>query len=361
MAIKERSFRIGSGRYVQEAGAIEKCGEEVLRLGRAPFIIGGKTALSVAGERITDSILKSCKKYETAVYTGTCNDEEARRFSEYAKNNGFDVIVGVGGGVMMDFAKLCGYYSELPVLNIPTSCATCAAYTPLSVRYTKNGETVGTLHYTYEVDGVIADSDILRRAPVRLFLSGVFDSLAKYIEIQHRYKESDKTYTMGLDYAYATSRRLFDFLMENTEGCIGDIRSGERSDRLENAFFSLIAVTGTVSGIARGSDQTALAHKLYEITRLLYPRESRGYLHGELVGIGLLLQCRYNGDLATEKVISSLMRKYGMPSSPRAVGIPKDSLPAYLERISGSSAMEHATGEEYERLKESLEYLWRLN
>ena len=79
---------------------------------------------------------------------------------DLAEKEGYDVIVGVGGGVLMDFSKLCGYYAKLPVINLPTSSATCACYTPLSVRYTPEGRTVGSRHYDYEVDAVLADTEI---------------------------------------------------------------------------------------------------------------------------------------------------------------------------------------------------------
>ena len=45
MPIKEESFRIGSGRYVQGPGYLAKTWDEIRRLGTAPLIIGGKTAL----------------------------------------------------------------------------------------------------------------------------------------------------------------------------------------------------------------------------------------------------------------------------------------------------------------------------
>ena len=67
--------------------------------------------------------------------------------------------------------------------STPASSATCAAYTPLSVRYTPDGRTVGTLHFDREVNGVLADSAILLAQPTRLYLAGVFDALAKFVEI----------------------------------------------------------------------------------------------------------------------------------------------------------------------------------
>lgn len=51
----------------------------------------------------------------------------------------------------MDFAKLCSHFAEIPVVNMPTSSATCAAYTPLSVRYKPDGRTVGSLHFKREI------------------------------------------------------------------------------------------------------------------------------------------------------------------------------------------------------------------
>ena len=47
MPIKEESFRIGCGRYIEGAGYIEKIGEEVKRVGSSPLIVGGETALSL--------------------------------------------------------------------------------------------------------------------------------------------------------------------------------------------------------------------------------------------------------------------------------------------------------------------------
>ena len=189
MPIREESFRIGSGRYLQGKGFIERVGDEVIRLGSSPLIIGGKTALSVACNKVKESIEKKCNIYEIVEHPGTCNDERATVMAEFAKEKGYDVIVGVGGGVICDFAKLCGYYANVPVINIPTSSATCAAFTPLSVRYTESGKTVGSLHYEYEVDCVIADTEIISAQPVRLFLAGVFDALAKFVEIKQRFNE----------------------------------------------------------------------------------------------------------------------------------------------------------------------------
>ena len=42
MPIREESFRIGCGRYIQGRGYIVKTGDEILRLGTSPLMIGGE-------------------------------------------------------------------------------------------------------------------------------------------------------------------------------------------------------------------------------------------------------------------------------------------------------------------------------
>ena len=362
MPIREKSFRIGSGRYLQEAGILNTLGSEVLRFGRSPLILGGKRALEITREIIEKSVAASCEKYKIIEYTGTCNDECAKKYAEVAGNEGFDVIVGVGGGVMMDFAKLVAHFASLPVINAPTSSATCAAYTPLSVRYTPDGRTVGTMHYEKEVDAVIADTEILANQPVRLLLSGVFDSIAKFVEIKQRFSEDASDYPLGLDWAYVMSVHSYKELFKKSEPCIADMAQGIVSSTVEQVIFTAIAATGVISGIARGSNQTAVAHKFYEATRTLFYNESRGYLHGEIVGVGLLLQNFFNGESEANRELLSIMKKYDMPYSASSIGIPKtkEALELYYDKLCTCSAITEGGEDAPAKLKASLDYLFSI-
>lgn len=362
MPVREKSFRIGCGRYVQEPGILKSCGEEILRLGNSPLIVGGKTALELTRSRIEESVATVCEKYEITEHRGSCNEERASELAAHARENGFNVIVGVGGGVLMDFAKLIGDFAKLPVINIPTSSATCAAYTPLSVRYTTDGRTVGSRHFGYEVSGVLVDTEILVHQPTRLLLSGVFDALAKFVEIKQRFDQSTTEYPLGLDWAYVLAKRSFDELVNKTEKCIEDMTAGKCTDTVEQVAFTNIAATGVISGIARGSNQCALAHKFYEGTRAMFFEQSRSYLHGEIVGIGLLLQNFFNGETQNNEFLLSLMKKYGMPCCLSDIGVEPTAgaLELYFERLKGGSAIDENNPDELVLLRKGLEYLWSI-
>jgi len=363
MPIREETFRIGCGRYTQKAGAIASLGDEVLRLGKAPLIVGGPVALSIAREKIEKALNGVCPRYEIVTHAGSCNEPRAQELAHYAKEKDFDVIVGVGGGVIMDFAKLIGDVNRLPVINVPTSSATCAAYTPLSVRYTPDGRTVGSKHYGYELAAVIADTQIIATQPPRLLLAGVFDALAKYLEIKQRFTEDTAEYPLGLDWAYYLSKHSFVDLNNRTEKSIAAIEKGEVTDDLEKLIFTSIVTTGVISGIARGSNQCALAHKFYESTRRMFFEASRTYLHGEIVGVGLLLQNHFNAELENNESLLSLMKKYHMPAGVSDIGVipSAENLEKYFEELKNSSAIDETNEDELRRLRAGLEYLFRLD
>jgi len=362
MPVREKSFRIGCGRYLQEAGILESLGAEVMRLGHAPLIVGGKTALSLTRETVEKSVSAVCQRYRIEEHTGTCNDERAAELAEIAKNEGLDVIVGIGGGVIMDFAKLIAHFALLPIINVPTSSATCAAYTPLSVRYTPEGRTVGSLHLEREVDAVLVDTAVIAKEPTRLLLAGMFDAIAKFPEIKQRYSEENTENPLGLYWAYVLSEHSYKELFKKTALCLADMKKGIISDAVEQVIFTAIATTGVISGIARGSNQCALAHKFYETTRQLYPESTAPYLHGEIVGIGLLLQNHFNGECEESELLLSLMRENNMPSSVTDIGAERSEkiFNEYYTRICNSSAINKNDADECARFEKSLRYLWEL-
>ncbi len=359
MPIREETFRIGCGRYLQKAGLLKKVGEEVLHFGKTPFIIGGKTALEITRFEIEESISRQCNKYIIKEYIGSCNAEKAEEFANFAVKNGFDVIIGVGGGVMMDFAKLIAFHANLPVINIPTQTATCAAYTPLSVCYTTDGRTVGTKHFPKEVSAVIVDTKLLAKQPTRLLLAGVFDALAKFVEIKQRFNPKAE-YPLGLDWAYIMAEHSFKEICELISICLEDLKQGKITEKTERLFFILIAVTGVISGIARGSNQTALAHKFYEGTRSMFFEESQNYLHGEIVGVGLLLQNFFNNEAENNEFLLSLMKDYKMPCGINDIGLTasEEVKKMYFDKLKSGSAIDQNNPDELIKLQAGLNYLW---
>ena len=112
--IVESSFRLGTGRYIQEDGAAGRLGAELTLLGcKKPYIIHGKTALSLAGEKIANSLSDAGMEAFYHEYTSFCNPARAAEILESEAFAACDCVVAVGGGNACDLSKLVAAMSDV--------------------------------------------------------------------------------------------------------------------------------------------------------------------------------------------------------------------------------------------------------
>ena len=350
--IMERSFRLGAGRYIQEDGAARRLGEELTRLRRKkPLILHGKRALAEAGEKIEAGLAEQGINGIYVEYTEFCNPDRCQAILASEEAEGCDCIVGVGGGNVCDASKLCAVMANLPVITVPTSSATCAAYTPLSVCYNDIGQTIGTRHHDREVNCVLADMEILCRQPVRLLVAGIYDSAAKLVETRQRLEgKTEDEIDIGLRSSFVLSEFIYDRLLSDLPRVCDDVAHGRNTKAVYDTVYIILSVTGVISGLARGSNQCAIAHKIYETTRTLYPREARSYLHGELVAMGLITQLIYNGEPEKAEEFKAQMHALGMPVclSEAGLTVTEDTFRAYTDKLEHSSALDGVSDRELE-------------
>lgn len=309
------AYKFGCGRYIQQAGALDLAGAEVKRLGDKAYLLAGPTAFALTEEKVTASLRKAGVPFVVETFRGQCCEEDAARIASAALREECDVIVGIGGGRILDLAKFAAELANLPVLNIPTSSATCAAFTPLSVVYTPEGKTIGTTFFSFEVGAVLADMDILARQPVRLFSAGILDAMAKWIEVRHYIQEQTGELSADVAAAGTMARQVYERLRECAADACWDVSAGKLTQLVWNTVYLSIAGAGMVSGMARGQYQSALAHAAYELSRRHFTRAADPWLHGEIVGAGLPMQAYYNGEPEMAEEITAVMRKISMPVS----------------------------------------------
>lgn len=357
--IIDSAYKFGCGRYRQEKCLISKAGEEIKRFGKKAFIIGGETALSITEEKLCSSLKENGIEFLVQSYAGQCSHDGADIMSEKLKREKCDMVVGVGGGKIMDFAQLIAAKVYVPVINIPTSSATCAAYTSLSVLYDEFGKTVGNFYQEIETNAVLVDTEIMVKQPKRLLFSGWLDALAKFIEMKNGKTDIDITgLNMDVYTASILAKHTYDNLIELLPKAAEAIENGKVTEDFEKFIYLAIPVTGIISGISKGFGQSALAHELYYCVRTLFTQEVLSALHGEIVGIGLLAQTIYNGCGDNLLMLENTMKAYGAPTRLNEIGIgnTEENFKAIYDLALKSPFVIH-DNEHLEKFTEALRYI----
>lgn len=320
----------GSGRYIQGERILSELPALARQMSSSrPFVMGGKKALDAAWPSLKNAFDSYGMNTTPTIYTGHCTDLAVHFFADTAKN--CDCIIGVGGGSCLDTAKAVAYKCKIPVICIPTSAATCAATTALSVMYSEEGKQIRIDFFDREVDLVMADTYILSQAPPRLLAAGIADSFAKYCEYASPYSTLEwGRKDAGLFSGFHLAAAANEILLQQGKNAYEATKKKIITSSLEDCIFTNLSLIGVVSGLGgfggRGGARFAIAHALNEVLRIHFPAIAKDWLHGELVGVGILMQMRANGN--SEEFIQTLKEFFSsldLPTSLSQLGFPGHS------------------------------------
>lgn len=194
---------------------------------------------------------------------------DAENCLQFAKENGCDFIIGLGGGSVMDVAKKVGMDLEVPKIMIPTIAGTGSEVTHESVLKVE-GEKRAFVDKKLTPDVAIVDPNLMMTMPKRLIASSGIDALAHALECYESRRSNPLVKPLALE--------AFRLLEENIQKAV----EGDREARVNMALGSLMA------GVAFGNSGTTLAHALS------YPLSNRRMPHGEAIAMVLPYALEFN-------------------------------------------------------------------
>src|ERR1700726_33303 len=109
-------------RYTQGPHATEQLGAEIHSLGlEGPaIIVAGRSAIRLFSETWNKTFAAVGMRHVIFPFGGECTTAEIRRGNQAAREANARVVVGAGGGKVLDTARAIASDLLLPVVNCPT-------------------------------------------------------------------------------------------------------------------------------------------------------------------------------------------------------------------------------------------------
>jgi len=279
-------------------GTLSHLGEVCRHLGQRALLIGGHRALASINDHVQQQFATGpVTLVGSEWFGGECSDTQIRRLTQQVVEQQIDLIIGVGGGKALDTCKAVGIAARVPVVTVPTIAATCAAVTPLSIRYHDDGRFRDLYPLAQAPAAVLIDSDVLARAPLRWLAAGLGDTLAKWYEFRAISRQSDALVGIARS-SQANSLICYDVIVTYGAAACQAVREGKASPALDQVLDAIFTFAGLTSLMSNGA-HAAAAHAIYEGFTVC--DKTCDFGHGLLVGFGnlclLALEARSDGEM----------------------------------------------------------------
>ncbi len=312
---------------VRGAGILSQMGGAIARLGQRPLVIGGDQTLVALASQLDETL---AQLHDARIsYSTDCSENALARLRDAVTTHEADVIIGLGGGKALDTAKLIAFQCDLPIVTVPTSAATCAAWTALSNVYSDAGAFLYDVPLSRCPELLILDYDVIQTAPQRTLVAGIGDALAKWYEASVSSGASTQTLIVA---AVQQARVLRDLLFQKSAEALAE-PGGEAWHEVVDAS---VLLAGVIGGLGGAQCRTVAAHAVHNgLTHLLACHDR---LHGEKVAYGILVQLRLEEMVQGNKLAATarqqLLKFYeeiGLPRSLPELGLAQATL-ADLQR-----------------------------
>jgi glycerol-1-phosphate dehydrogenase [NAD(P)+] len=299
-------------------GAIEKVVEVVFLLGLSgdSAVICDSNTRKIAGEKVAEQL-------------GSTIIESSKPDEILSKPPLVSFLVAVGGGSVIDATKIAAKELGLPFISVPTVASHDGIVSPqASVKKDKP-----TSVKTRCPIAVVADTEIISKAPQRFLSSGCADVISNYTSVldwKLAAKERGEYYG---DYAATLSALSAEIIMHNADKALTDV----------NMVVEALISSGVAIGIAGSSRPCSGSEHLF--SHALDILCEKPALHGEQCGVGTILMAYLHN--AEWQRVRDALATVKAPTTARELGIPE-------EKIIEALTIAHTLRDRYTILRDGL-------
>lgn len=307
------------GRYIQGRGVLERMPQEIGRLGSKVFIIAGNTAIDKILPLYLPEIEKNAE-VKAARFGGECCEEEIDTLLAQAKDFETDLVIGLGGGKVLDTSKIISQKLDAKNMIIPTLASSDAPCSAIAVLYTSEGIFKKGVKINSNPQVVLVDTEIITQAPVRLLVAGMGDALATWFEAESSRQTGAANFTLtgdnGSMTAYALARLCYDTLLEYGLAA----KKSCEAKVVTPALDKVVEANILLSGIGFESGGLATAHAIHDGMTVL--EDLHQLYHGEKVAFGTLASLFLTGkEIPLINEVYAFCESVGLPATFYELGI----------------------------------------
>jgi glycerol-1-phosphate dehydrogenase [NAD(P)+] len=303
-------------------GVLTRVTEVVNRLGLKgnALIISGKKSYEIVGKTVYD-LLEQAGMDVNALLVESITMKDIALIEEQIKQLNSQVLFGVGGGTIIDAAKVSSSNRNLPFVSVPTTVSHDGIASPLaSIKGSDKPYSV----LAQAPLAIVADTDIIAQAPWRSVISGCGDVIAKYTAVRDWKLAHLENHEYYGEYSASLALMSTKLVTENAQFITPGNEEGLR------VLIEALISCGVAMSIAGSSRPCSGSEHLF--SHALDMVNSHHAMHGEQCGVGsILIAYLYR---ANWQRIKSTLKQIGSPITAKELGVKDEDVVRALEAAS---------------------------
>lgn len=300
-----REVHIGPG-IITETGEI--C--DGLRLNKKMLVVTGPKTYDIGAKFAIESLQD--KDYDVEVVkVDEASFDSVGEVEELIDDK--TTVIGVGGGTVIDVAKLSSSNKGVYFISMPTTASHDGIVSPLASIKNSNKSTSERAHAPI---AVIGDSEIIANSPFRLLAAGCADLISNFTAVKD-WQLAQRLKNVSYSESAASLSIMSAQMITNNISSIKPNLEASARIVLKTLFSSSMAISIAGSSRPASGSEHKFSHALDRIL-------DRPALHGEQCGVGTILMMRVYGD--DWEFIRDNLKAIGAPTTAKELGVDDDDI-----------------------------------
>lgn len=290
-------------------GTLNRVPEVAKRLGLRgkALIIADPVSYEIAGKTICSLLEESALEVDV-LQVKAMTIKDMITIEKHIEGSKPQVLLGVGGGTIIDVAKISSGSQNIPFISVPTTVSHDGIASPLAS--IKGSDKPYSIMVQAPL-AIIADTDVIANEPWRFVISGCGDVIAKFTAVKDWKLAHEEINEYYGEYAASLALMSAKLVIQNA-----DLIVYRKEEGLHVLLEALISC-GVAMSIAGSSRPCSGSEHLF--SHALNILKANHAMHGEQCGVGSILSAYLHR--ANWKRIRNTLKEIGAPTTAAELGV----------------------------------------